>query len=71
MYIEEIDNILDQTLDKFMYSWILENKIKELVKYNKLIKEPNFIKYQKDINFILDYGYDLISNKVRIIIMER
>ena len=63
MYIEEIDNILDQTLDKFMYSWILENKIKELVKYNKLIKEPNFIKYQKDINFILDYGYDLISTK--------
>ena len=63
MYIEEIDNILDQTLDKFLYSWILDNKIKELVKYDKLIKDPNFVKYQKDINFILDYGNDLISNE--------
>ena len=48
MYISEIDEILDQTLDKFMYSWILENQIKELLSYSKLIKEPNFIKYQKN-----------------------
>ena len=44
MYISEIDDILDQTLDKFMYSWIIENKIKDFVSYQKLIKETNFVK---------------------------
>jgi len=63
MYISEIDDILDQTLDKFMYSWIHENQIKELLSYSKLIKEPNFIKYQKDINKIIEYGQELISDK--------
>ena len=52
MYISEIDDILDQTLDKFMYSWAVENNLKELISFEKLIKEPNFIKYQKDINFL-------------------
>ena len=47
MYISEIDDILDQTLDKFMYSWIIEKKIKDLIDFNKLVKEINFIKYQK------------------------
>ena len=63
MYISEIDDILDQTLDKFMYSWILENQIKELLDFSKLIKEPNFIKYQKDINKIIEYAQELISDK--------
>jgi hypothetical protein len=63
MYISEIDDILDQTLDKFMYSWIIENNLKELISFDKLIKEPNFIKYQKDINYVLEFGYDLISDK--------
>ena len=63
MYISEIDDILDQTLDKFMYSWIMENQIKEILSWSKLIKEPNFIKYQKDINKIIEYGQNLISDK--------
>lgn len=63
MYISEIDDILDQTLDKFMYAWILDNNIKELISFDKLIKEPNFIKYQKEINYLLEFGYDLISDK--------
>jgi hypothetical protein len=63
MYISEIDDILDQTIDKFMYSWIFDNKIKELINYEKLIKEPNFIKYQKDINVLLEFAYELISDK--------
>ena len=63
MYISEIDEILDQTLDKFMYSWIIENEIKDLLNFNKLIKELNFVKYQKDINKIIEYGQELISDK--------
>ena len=63
MYISEIDNILDETLDKFMYTWILESKIKDLLNFNTLIKEPNYVKYQKEINLILDYGILLISQK--------
>ena len=63
MYISEIDDILDQTLDKFMYSWILKNQIKELLNYSLLIKEINFVKYQKDINKIIEYAQELISDK--------
>ena len=63
MYVSEIDDILDQTLDKFMYSWIIENYNKEILNWSKLAKETNFIKYQKDINTIIEYGQDLISEK--------
>lgn len=63
MYVSEIDDILDQTLDKFMLSWVLENQIKELLSFDKLVKEPNFIKYQKEINVILEYAQELISEK--------
>ena len=63
MYISEIDDILDQTLDKFMMMWILEHQMKELLSYDKLIKEPNFIKYQKEINKIIEYAQELISDK--------
>ena len=62
MYISEIDNILDQTLDKFMYTWIIEPKIDDILKFSILIKEVNFIKYQKNINNIINYGIELISN---------
>lgn len=62
MYISEIDDILDQTLDKFMYTWILEPKIKELITFEKIIKDPNFIKYQQDINKIIEFGQDLIPD---------
>ena len=62
MYILEIDDILDQTLDKFIYSWILENQIKDILSWSKLSKEQNFIKYQKDINKIIEYAQELISD---------
>lgn len=63
MYLAEIDDILDKTLDKFMYLWILENKNAEIIDYPKLIKEPNFVKYQKDINLLLEYSSKLIDEK--------
>jgi hypothetical protein len=63
MYISEIDDILDKTLDKFMYLWIIKNSTKELIEYTKIIKEPNFIKYQKEINILFEYSSELISEK--------
>lgn len=72
MYISEIDDILDKTLDKFMYLWIIDNKskeiketkeIKEIIDSSKLIKEPNFIKYQKEINLLFEYSIGLVSEK--------
>jgi hypothetical protein len=63
MYLSEIDDILDKTLDKFMYLWVLDNKIKEIIDYSKLIKEPNFVKYQKDINLLIEYSAGLINEK--------
>ena len=63
MYISEIDDILDKTLDKFMYLWILDNKNKEIINYTKLIKEPNFIKFQREINVLIEYSISMISEK--------
>ena len=63
MYLSEIDDILDQTIDKFMYTWILETKAKELLNFSEIIKQPNFVKFQKEINKILEFAIDLISQK--------
>ena len=58
MYISEIDELLNETLNNFMGIWILESKISELLDFKKLIKEVNFIKYQKQINEIIEFGDD-------------
>ena len=62
MYISEIDDILDQTIDKFMYTWIIESKAKDLLNFATLVKEPNFVKFQKQINKILEFAMDKILN---------
>ena len=62
MYISEIDELLNETLNNFMGIWILESKISELLDFKKLIKEVNFIKYQKQINEIIEFGQTLIPN---------
>ena len=63
MYISEIDDILDQTIDKLMYVWIIESKSIELLNFTKLVKEPNFVKYQKEINKILEFAIEMISQE--------
>lgn len=63
MYISEIDDILDQTIDKFMYTWILESKAKDLLNFSEIVKQQNFVKYQKEINKILEFAIELISQK--------
>jgi hypothetical protein len=63
MYISEIDDIIDQTLDKLFYSWIFKPQTETLLDLKKLLKEINFVKYQKDINMIFEYAQELISDK--------
>jgi hypothetical protein len=63
MYISEIDEILDLTLDKFMYSWIIDNGNKDILSWSMLIKELNFLKFQKEINKIIEFGQSLIEEK--------
>lgn len=62
MYISEIDDILNETLNNFMGVWILENKNSQLLEFKKIIKEVNFIKYQKQINDILEFAESIIPN---------
>ena len=50
MYISEIDDILNETLNNFMGIWILNSKNPKLLEFKKIIKEVNFIKYQQQIN---------------------
>lgn len=48
MYINKIDDLIDKAIDDFYVSVILEQKDLE-----KLYKETNFVKYQKEINEII------------------
>lgn len=54
MYISEIDDILDKTLDNFLYVWIINNE-KELINSSKIFDEQNFVKHQKDLNKVIEY----------------
>ena len=72
MYITEIDELLNETLNNFMGIWILESKISELLNYKKLIKEVNFIKYQKQINEIIEFGQSLIpEDKINKLVSKK
>ena len=62
MYITKINNLLDETIDKFMYSLFLDKKT-EMYDFNKILKELNFTKLQKEINNNLNIGTKLISDK--------
>jgi hypothetical protein len=50
MYISEIDNLLEDTIDRIMLNWIYENKLKNLIEFKKIVSEINFVKHQKNIN---------------------
>lgn len=61
MYVTEIDNLLDKTLDKFMNLWLMDKKSKiELISLATIIKEINFTRYQKEINLLLTIGINLV-----------
>jgi hypothetical protein len=61
MDIKEIDNMLDEVLDKFMYEWIMI-KNKNLIKYDLLFKTKDYSKYQKELNDMLEFSENFISN---------
>jgi truncated hemoglobin YjbI len=48
MYINKIDDLIDNVIDDFYVNIILKDK-----NLSKIFKEPNFVKYQKDINSIM------------------
>jgi hypothetical protein len=50
MYISEIDNLLEETIDKIMSNWIYENNLKNLIEFKKITAEISFVKYQSKIN---------------------
>jgi len=50
MYVSEVDNLLEETIDKIMVNWIYENKLKNLMSFKSIVSEINIVKNQKKIN---------------------
>lgn len=57
MYINKIDELVDKVIDDYYSNIINKNILK------KIIKDDNFVKYQKDINQILSSYIELINKK--------
>ena len=61
MYINQIIEIMIETLDRIYEYWIEEKeKNKEIIQFEKIIKEKNFKKYQKDINKLFEFLFIFI-----------
>lgn len=56
MYINKIDKLIDSVIDKFYTTGINNNLFK------KIITDPNFVKYQKQINEILIDFFNLFDD---------
>lgn len=56
MYINKIDDLIDKVIDDFYYSVILKHK-----DISKILKEQNFVKFQKEINSIMNDFINLIN----------
>jgi hypothetical protein len=64
MYISKIDDIIDKSLDKFMILWIIEQKKENnIITLDKIIKDINFVKLQKEINELIIFSNNIISDK--------
>jgi hypothetical protein len=48
MYVSNVDSMIDETIDDF-YVYLKDNKM-----VKKIIDETNFVKYQKELNNVLD-----------------
>lgn len=61
MYINKIDDLINDVLDDFYSNVILKNKL-----FTKIIQESNFVKYQKDINAIMiEYINSINTEQIR------
>jgi len=62
MYINDIDNMIDNTLNIVFSKWVINDKKSDnLIDVKKLIAEQNLVKYQKDINNTMELLFTLIS----------
>ena len=67
MYIDKIDELLDNILDDFYVNVILYGFIDG--KYNNILEESNFVRYQKDINTVLiEYIKTINVEEIRSIV---
>ena len=56
MYINKIDDLIDKVIDDFFNKIILKDQI-----LSKIYKEPNFVKFQKELNTMMMQYIDSIS----------
>ncbi len=69
MDIKEIDNILDEIIDKFMIEWIID-KNKNFIQYETLFKTKNYSKYHKELDNITKYSENFILQEVNEIVTK-
>lgn len=62
MYISEIDNLIDNTLNNIYYVW-KDKENKEFIKLKEIINNKNFVKLQKEINVLLEYLFSVIDDE--------
>lgn len=66
MYINKVDNVIDKVIDEFSIQVISNTK-----KITPIISEPNFVKYQKEINsIIVDYIETIPKSKIDDIVKK-
>lgn len=66
MYINKVDDLIDKVIDEFSTQVILSDK-----RIKSILKEPNFVKYQKDINDLLvDYIKTIPRSKIETIVKK-
>jgi len=71
MYINQIEKILDETINKVFTVWIDDKSNKnKLISLNKIVDEKNFKKYQNEINKLFEYLFLLIDqDKIKKIVI--
>ena len=72
MYINQIEKILDETINKVFTVWIDDKSNKnKLISLNKIVDEKNFKKYQNEINKLFEYLFLLIDqDKIKKIVKK-
>jgi len=67
MYINKIDELIDNTIDDFYNTVILKDKT-----FAKILKEPNFVMFQPQINkMLMDYAKSIDKNQIGKIISNQ
>jgi len=70
MYIDDINNIWDESINNYFTIWIIQ-KTKELINIDTLLNETNFVKFQKEINKTFDLSFSIISqDKIKSIVTK-